>query len=49
MLAKEIKDMTQEEMLEELKTWDDKAWQKFKRDNYEVINLGPIPEQDDAS
>jgi hypothetical protein len=37
--------MTEQEMLEELKTWDDEVWAKFKRDNYEVINLGPIPEQ----
>ena len=33
-------------MLEELKTWDDEVWNKFKRDNYEVINLGPIPEDE---
>ena len=46
MLAKE---MTEQEMLKELETWDEKAWQKFKRDNYEVINLGPIPEQDNVS
>ena len=27
-------------MLEELKAWDDKVWAKFKRENYETINLG---------
>ena len=36
--------MTEAQMLEELKTWDDEAWQKFKQTQYEVINLGPIPE-----
>jgi hypothetical protein len=39
MLNKPIEKMTEEEMLEELKTWDEEAWQRFKRDNYEVINL----------
>jgi len=39
--------MTEEQMLEELKTWDDEAWQKFKQTNYEVISLGPIPEDQD--
>ena len=32
--------MTEQEMLEELKTWDDAVWEKFKRDNYETINIG---------
>jgi len=40
MLNKPIEKMTEEEMLEELKTWDEEAWQRFKRNNYEVINLG---------
>lgn len=31
--------MTDEEMLEELKNWDDEAWQNFKQTRYEVINL----------
>ena len=31
--------MTEQEMLEELKTWDEEAWKKFKQDNYEVISL----------
>jgi hypothetical protein len=31
--------MSEQEMLEELKTWDEEAWKKFKRDNYEVINI----------
>lgn len=31
--------MTEEEMLEELKTWDDEAWQKFKDQNYETIHV----------
>ena len=26
----------------ELATWDEDAWKKFKKDNYEVINLGHI-------
>jgi hypothetical protein len=39
--------MSEQEMLEELKTWDEEAWKKFKQDNYEVISLGPIPEQKD--
>ena len=38
--------MTEQEMIEELKTWDDGAWQQFKRDNYEVIELG-YPQTDD--
>jgi septation ring formation regulator EzrA len=25
----------------ELAEWDENAWKKFKRDNYEVINLTP--------
>jgi hypothetical protein len=37
---KPIEDMTEEEMLEELKTWDDGAWEKFKQENYETISLG---------
>ena len=32
--------MTEEQMLEELKTWDDEVWKKFKETQYEVINLG---------
>lgn len=32
--------MTEAEMLEELKTWDDEVWEKFKRENYETINIG---------
>ena len=39
MINKKIEEMTEAEMLEELKTWDDEAWAKFKRDNYETINL----------
>ena len=31
-------------MLEELKTWDDEVWAKFKRDNYETICLAPQEE-----
>jgi hypothetical protein len=40
--------MTEQEMLEELKTWDEEAWKKFKEQNYEVINLGPIPEDENG-
>jgi hypothetical protein len=38
--------MTEEQMLEELKTWDDEVWKKFKETQYEVINLG-YPQTDD--
>jgi len=34
-----IEDMTESEVLEELKTWDDEVWNKFKRENYETIVL----------
>ena len=30
----------------ELATWDEDAWKKFKKDNYEVINLGHIKESE---
>ena len=42
-----MEEVTQEQMLEELKTWDDDAWQKFKQTNYEVIYLGFIPDSQD--
>lgn len=32
--------MTDEEALKELESWDQDAWDKFKRENYEVISLG---------
>ena len=38
--------MTEEQMLEELKTWDDEAWKLFKQTQYEVIELGH-PQTDD--
>jgi len=31
--------MTDEQMLAELKNWDDQVWKKFKQNNYETINL----------
>jgi hypothetical protein len=31
--------MTEQEMLEELKTWDEKAWKCFKQTQYEVIEI----------
>ena len=31
--------MTEEEMLEELRTWDEEAWKRFKEQNYETINI----------
>ena len=31
--------MTDQEMLEELKTWDDEVWKRFKEQNYETITL----------
>ena len=37
--------MSEEQMLEELKNWDEEAWQNFKRTKYEVINLDFIPEE----
>lgn len=40
MTKKPIEEMTEAEMLEELKTWDDEVWEKFKRENYETINIG---------
>jgi len=44
-----IQQVMQEEIDElrealELATWDEDAWKKFKKDNYEVINLGHIEE-----
>lgn len=33
------KEMTEAEMLEELKTWDDDAWKLFKEKNYETISI----------
>jgi hypothetical protein len=39
--------MTEEQMLEELKTWDDDAWQKFKQTQYEVIAINFPDIQDD--
>ena len=30
----------------ELAEWDEDAWNKFKQDNYEVINLGHIKESE---
>jgi hypothetical protein len=38
-MTKPIKDMSEAEMLEELKTWDDAVWNKFKQNNYETISL----------
>jgi hypothetical protein len=31
--------LTDAQMIEELKTWDDEAWRKFKQTQYEVISL----------
>jgi hypothetical protein len=31
--------MTEAQMIEELKTWDDEAWKRFKQTQYEVISL----------
>jgi hypothetical protein len=39
-MTKPAEKMTEAEMLEELKTWDDEVWAKFKRENYETISLG---------
>ena len=36
---KPVQDMTEAEMIEELKTWDDEVWNRFKRENYETIVL----------
>jgi hypothetical protein len=33
----------------ELAEWDEDAWKKFKRDNYEVINLGDIKEDRESA
>ena len=35
--------VTEEEMLEELKTWDDAVWENFKKTNYETICIGFAP------
>jgi len=32
--------MTEEQMIEELKTWNQDAWNRYKDDNYETINIG---------
>jgi hypothetical protein len=39
-----MEEMTEEQMFEELKTWDDDVWQKFKQTNYDIIFLGSIPD-----
>ena len=44
---KKIEEMTEQEMLEELKTWDDEVWNNFKKNNYETINLGFCIDDDD--
>jgi hypothetical protein len=44
---KKIEDMTEAEMLEELKTWDDEVWKNFKKNNYETISLSFKLEEDD--
>ena len=31
--------MTDQEMLEELKNWDEESWKLFKQKNYETITL----------
>ena len=49
MINKPVEQMTEEEMLEELKTWDDDAWNRFKRENYETINIGFKLEDDSSS
>jgi hypothetical protein len=40
--------VTEEQMLEELKSWDEEAWKKFKETQYEVINLTPMPENENG-
>ena len=37
MEKKQLHEMTEEEMLEELKTWDLDVWNKYKKENYDVI------------
>ena len=32
-----IDEMTEAEMMEELRTWDQDVWERFKRENYECI------------
>ena len=39
-----IENTTEAQMIEELKTWDEEAWKRFKQTQYEVISLGSIPE-----
>jgi hypothetical protein len=41
--------LTEKEMLEELKTWDDEVWKKFKQEKYETISLSFKLEEDDES
>lgn len=31
--------MTEKQMLEELKTWDEEAWKRYKEANYELIEI----------
>jgi hypothetical protein len=38
-MTEPVKDMTEAEMIEELKTWDEAAWKRFKEKNYETINI----------
>lgn len=35
-----------EDLLKELEDWDEESWNRFKRENYEVIN---VEFKDDAS
>ena len=49
-MKKPIKEMTEAEMLEELKTWDDEVWENFKKNNYETINIGfKLDKEDDQT
>ena len=40
---KPLHKMTEAEAIEELKTWDDEVWERFKRENYETICIGFAP------
>jgi hypothetical protein len=39
--------MTEAQMIEELKTWDEEDWKRFKQTQYEVIALIPESLEDE--
>jgi tRNA G10 N-methylase Trm11 len=42
MLRQQAKEIQALKQRLELAEWDEETWKKFKKDNYEVIELGPV-------